>query len=622
MTLPPQAYYQKALTALQNQYQLLNRRYNRVSTLRGIVFLLGVALAYFLFQWNFGAGMLASIAALFGFLYLIKHHTEISDQRSHLQRLVEVHERELRALAHDFQDFDEGKDFVDPDHAYSYDLDIFGRASLFQFLNRSGSLDGRTRLARYLQTPPLSAVLIQSLQAAIQDLGRTPDWLLRFEAIGRGTEESGQERKQLQAWLSEPWHFTNSRLYPVLLRLLPTLFFGALAFWLIPDLPPLQAALGALQAPGWVPGLLFLLNLGVVGRHLKLTAKQQLQVGKQSRVLKAYARLLGEMEDRSSEADYLRKEQEALKVSGEPASAVIHHLGELAGLLDQRLNIVVGLFLNGMLLWDLRYMLKLEKWRRQNGPKLLPWLDLIAEWDALASLGRYAYNHPDYLYPSLGEGEFHLVATELGHPLLRAATRVCNDMALHKSGEFLIVTGANMAGKSTFLRTVGTNLILAHCGAPVCARTYSFVPIPMITSIRAHDSLEDNESYFYAELKQLKKIIDKLDEGPAFVIVDEMLRGTNSHDKQTGSRKFIEQLIQKKGVGMIATHDLALGELAEAYPDYAFNKRFEVDITDGHLTFDYKLQDGVSQNLNATFLMEQMGIMPRENKTSASGTKS
>ena len=199
----------------------------------------------------------------------------------------------------------------------------------------------------------------------------------------------------------------------------------------------------------------------------------------------------------------------------------------------------------------------------------------------------------------------------LGHPLIDPETRVDNDMNLGKPGEFLIITGANMAGKSTFLRTVGVNLILAMNGAPVCAKSYEFVPIPLMTSVRATDSLEDHESYFYAELKRLKMLIDKLKEGkPIFIIVDEMLRGTNSRDKQVGSRKFIEQLIQLKGTGMIATHDLSLGTLADDYPKYARNKRFEVDITDNQLTFDYTLRDGISQNLNATFLMQQMGIMP------------
>jgi DNA mismatch repair ATPase MutS len=183
-------------------------------------------------------------------------------------------------------------------------------------------------------------------------------------------------------------------------------------------------------------------------------------------------------------------------------------------------------------------------------------------------------------------------------------------MSITQPSEFLIITGANMAGKSTFLRTVGVNLVLATCGAPVCASQFSFVPIPLITSVRVTDSLDDNESYFFAELKRLKRIIDQLkSEGTTFIIVDEMLRGTNSKDKQTGSRKFIEQLIRLKGVGLVATHDLSLGTLADEYPNQAFNKRFEVEIADDSLHFDYKLKEGISQNLNATFLMEKMGIM-------------
>ena len=202
-------------------------------------------------------------------------------------------------------------------------------------------------------------------------------------------------------------------------------------------------------------------------------------------------------------------------------------------------------------------------------------------------------------------------AIELGHPLLDPSTRIDNDMNLAKPGEFLIITGANMAGKSTFLRTVGVNLILAMNGAVTCAKSFKFAPIEMLTSVRATDSLQDHESYFYAELKRLKMLIDKLKEGkPIFIIVDEMLRGTNSRDKQEGSRQFIMQLMELKGVGMIATHDLSLGTLQDEFPDYAKNKRFEVDITDGHLSFDYKLRDGISQNLNATFLMKKMGIMP------------
>ncbi|MEL6843331.1 MAG: DNA mismatch repair protein MutS, partial [Bacteroidota bacterium] len=333
--------------------------------------------------------------------------------------------------------------------------------------------------------------------------------------------------------------------------------------WLLPDIPPLRGTLASIQLPGWAPGLIFFLNLGIVGQHLKRTGKKQLQVGKQSRILKAYGKLLGQIENFPAQALLLTAQQKELETKGEKASEAIYRLGELAGMLDQRLNVIIGLLFNGMLLWDIRYVSKLEQWKESYHDQLLPWIDKIGDWDVWQSLSRNHYNYPEHCFPNVLEGEFQLQAQALGHPLLKADTRVCNDMDLGKPGEFLVVTGANMAGKSTFLRTVGTNLILARCGGVVCAERYEFAPIPLITSIRTHDSLEDNESYFYAELKQLKKIIDRLKEGTVFIIVDEMLRGTNSRDKQTGSRKFIEQLIQLRGVGMIATHDLALGELAD-----------------------------------------------------------
>ncbi|MEL7533836.1 MAG: hypothetical protein AAFN10_21155 [Bacteroidota bacterium] len=607
----PQEFYQSHLQKHQKDYEVLNKTYNTISWSRAIVFFVGAGLSYLLFVTSFSLGMLMSVVALFGFLYLIKKHTEISSRRDQLKRVIALHEQELEALAFNFSTFDEGKDFIDPQHAYSYDLDIVGRASLFQYINRTGTETGRQRLVQDLHYPPLEVAAIRERQSAVQDMAKDPQWQIRFQATAQGMEESGKERISLQKWLEEPLFFRLNPWYGRLLWILPTIFFLALAAWLVPDLPPLREALGPYRAPGWVPGLIFFLNLGVIGRHLKRTARQQLQVGKQSRVLKAYGELLAQIETRSSEAELLTRQQKDLETKGEKASEAIRRLGELAGLLDQRLNFLVGLFFNGMLLWDIRYMHKLEGWKEEYADQLLPWIDLIGEWDVWQSFGRNCYNYPAHTFPEVHEGEFSLEAKELGHPLLKADTRVCNDMSLGKPGEFLVVTGANMAGKSTFLRTVGTNLILAHCGAVVCAESYRFAPISLITSIRAHDSLEDNESYFYAELKQLKKIIDRLQEGTAFVIVDEMLRGTNSRDKQTGSRKFIEQLIHLKGVGMIATHDLALGELATEYPDYARNKRFEVDIKEDHLHFDYKLQDGISQNLNATFLMEQMGIMPK-----------
>ena len=538
-------------------------------------------------------------------------HTEVAENREHQTRLQEINEDEIKTLEGDWRHREAGEDLIDHNHPYTYDMDIFGRASVFQYINRTGTILGRKVLSTWIQEPEQDVQTIVDRQKSVKDLAEKIEWSLNFEALGRGKLESEDDSDSIIDWLKEPLFFSTHSLYPKLLWILPGLFFLSIALWLIPDIPAFRESLDFINIPGSVPILFFLLNLIVVGVNLRRTGRQQVQVGKKSGMLRKYATLLEQIEKESFTATKLISDKEKLELNGVKASTAINRLGELTYMLDQRLNVFMGLLLNGALLWDILYQLKLEKWRETYREKLPAWFSVISEWDALVSLGRYAYNRPELIFPEIKEGEFHLQAEELGHPLLDPKTRVDNNVDIGEPGEFLIITGANMAGKSTFLRTVGVNLILSMNGAPVCAKSFSTSPIEMITSVRATDSLDDNESYFYAELKQLKKIIEKLKEGkPVFIIVDEMLRGTNSRDKQVGSRKFIEQLMRLRGVGLVATHDLSLGTLADEYPGKARNKRFEVEIKDNQLDFDYKLRDGISQNLNATFLMQKMGIMP------------
>ena len=545
------------------------------------------------------------------FLYLVKMHTEVADNREHQGRLQNLNEEEIKTLNGDWRERESGKEYIDHSHPFTYDLDIFGRASVFQYVNRTGTILGRKKLSDWIQSPSQDIDEIKARQTAIQDLSEKIDWSLNFQALGLGKLESEDDSTAILTWLEEPLYFSNHKFFSKFLWLLPSLFFLTLALWLIPDIPAFRESLSFIRIPSSAPTLLFLLNLAVVGMNLGRTGRQQVQVGKKSGMLKKYATLLEQIEGEEFKAGKLNSDKEKLTKDGVKASEAINKLGDLTYMLDQRLNVFMGLILNGVLLWDIVYQVRLEKWRETYRNQLPVWFSVISDWDALVSFSRYSYNRPELIFPEITDGPFHLQAEELGHPLLNPETRIDNNVDIGEPGEFLIITGANMAGKSTFLRTIGVNLILAMNGAPVCAKSYSISPIEMITSVRATDSLDDNESYFYAELKQLKKIIEKLKEGkPVFIIVDEMLRGTNSRDKQVGSRKFIEQLMRLKGVGLVATHDLSLGTLSDEYPGKARNKRFEVEIKDDQLAFDYKLRDGISQNLNATFLMQKMGIMP------------
>ena len=277
---------------------------------------------------------------------------------------------------------------------------------------------------------------------------------------------------------------------------------------------------------------------------------------------------------------------------------------------DSRLNFLVGFVLNGLFLWDYHSVYRLEKWKSQYREMFPFWLQMLGQIDAYVSLGNYANNNPDYVYPVISDKNIVFSATKLGHQLIDEDKRVNNDFALERTGTVCIISGANMAGKSTFLRTVAVNFILGMTGVPVCAEEMKFIPSKLFTSMRTTDSLSKNESYFYAELKRLKKLKSMVEEGePVFFILDEILKGTNSADKSLGSKLFLKRLIELKATGLIATHDTSLGEMENEYSGVVINKCFEVEINGESIEFNYKLQDGITHKMNAAFLMKQMGIL-------------
>src|SRR5690606_17581719 len=252
---------------------------------------------------------------------------------------------------------------------------------------------------------------------------------------------------------------------------------------------------------------------------------------------------------------------------------------------------------------------RLEKWKEGNATQLFEWLAAVHETEVVVSLATFAFNHPGYFFPRVNH-ERRLSAKGLGHPLLPEEVRVVNDITLDQKSSVMIVTGANMAGKSTFLRSLGVNMVLALAGAPVCANEFDCPFVDLRSGMRTADSLKENQSYFYAELDRLKSIMDELRRGtPLFILLDEILKGTNSNDKQAGSIELVKQLVNYPCLVVIATHDLVLGELANSFPDRIANYSFEATIENDHLSFDYKLKRGVAQTMNATFLMKKMGII-------------
>ena len=595
----------------------------RISTLRLLLFVAGIAgIIYFRTEsWAVLTGI--ALVTLLPFILLIKYHNRLFHRKDYLEKEAEVNRQELAALDYDTSCFDGGEEFADPAHLYAYDLDVFGTHSLFQYINRTCTEPGRRLLADWLGQHLTKKEDILERQAAVRELAPELKFRQRFRILGLLHKGKAADETELKAWAASPGIFRKSRL----LRVLPATVTGINGVCL------LLVVAGYLPASMW--GVIWTLFVVAGFAFTGKITKIQAVYGKKLQILGTYAGLLRLMETRPMQCRLLKSIKEEIGDEQRKASLSISRLSKLMNELDQRNNMFMYVILNGLFFWELRQIMRIEAWKEQYAGELPQWLDALGQMDALNSLATFAYNHPAYAYPTLldkadmaaakagissdarkagaantgSNARFILRAKALGHPLMHRDRCVRNDIDMEKRPFFIIITGANMAGKSTYLRTIGVNYLLACTGMPVCAEEMEVYPARLITSLRTSDSLTDNESYFFAELKRLKLIIDKLQAGEElFIILDEILKGTNSMDKQKGSFALIKQFMALEADGIIATHDLLLGTLIDLFPENIRNFRFEADITDNELTFSYRLCPGVAQNMNACFLMKKMGI--------------
>ena len=530
------------------------------------------------------------------FFFLVKKNVQLEKKKNKFIELKKLVDDELQALNHSFSHFKNGKEFLDTDHFFSYDLDLFGEGSLFQFLNRTSTVGGSLKLADWLIKPPVDKENIEKRQNAIQELAQIPNWRLHFLANGNLFNETTELNREIKEWSKLELKLNNASKVKWMIRLIPLLT-------IISIIPAITGFSNLFIT------IAILLQWFLMYFFWQRITEYFGYFGRKSELLSKYMQLLRYVEEREFQADYLVELQKKVK-KPESASKVFKQLKSLVKELEYRQNILVGIFLNSVFLWDIRCVYKLWNWHRQNHNKLAEWLNVVSEIDALICLANYSNNQTDFCYPNIHEGGFSFKAKNLGHPLLKADKRICNDLEINGWSKVIVVTGANMAGKSTFLRTVGVNLILGRLGAPVCAEEMTLTPISIYTNMRTTDSLLKDESYFFAELKRLKGVLDRLQKGERiFVILDEMLKGTNSIDKLNGSKELIRKLVEFKSISLIATHDLKLSELEDEYPQRVLNKCFEIKVENDELVFDYLLSDGVTKTMNATFLMKKMGII-------------
>lgn len=590
--------YQERVEKFSEQLKDARRKHTTVAMARLAVF---VILAIALWQ-TYEAGIAAITAILFigavTFLLLVRFATELKGKVEYFEKLVAINENEISAKRGGYISFDDGIEFLLPDHPYVADLDVFGRGSIYQYVNRTCTLLGRRELAALLSGSDLDIERIKQRQEAVAELNPLLDWRQQFQASGMDIEEKADDKEKVLSWLAEPTKFSGKWYY--------TLLFFGLPFVVLTLV--IQAAFGVLSPEVAVSG--FFLQLGIALFFSKDISRYHKAVSERLRVLNKYASLLELIEERRFTSPLLQGLHDRISANGISAGKHFKKLTRILNSFESRQNLLGAIVTNGLFLWDMHNALRLENWKLAFHQDLDQWFDVPASFDALNSLANMAYNRPAFNYPTPEVGPFHLYAEDMGHPLLYEATRIDNDIHLDANSSIILTTGANMAGKSTFLRAVGINLVLAMAGAPVCARSFRFTPTIIYTSMRASDSLLEHESFFYAELVKLKGIIDALEEGQQhiFVLLDEILKGTNSKDQHIGSRALIEQLIRLGASGLVATHDLALGNLEQEYNRKVLNKCFEIAIEDDEMVFDYKFKDGVSQTLNATFLMKKMGI--------------
>lgn len=596
----PENHYTERLSLTAGQLQQVKKQIFRISMLRLALFIAGIAGLYFFF--NQTTLLITCICLTFLPLFiLVKIHNRFFIRKEWLETQARIIQEELQALSGDYSSFEDGKEYVNPEHPYSFDLDIFGRRSLFQSINRTCTFFGKVRLAEWLQNHLHKKTSIEKRQEMIREISEHTLFREQFRVAGLVHHGQSSDAEKIQAWSQSPAQYLHAGWVKAFI-------------W---GVPVINSLLLITSLAGWTSfswlglsfGIFLVLSFGIIKRATYI----QETYGKQLKSLNGYARLIALAKAENWKSAGMQELMERFNLNGQSPIQALQQLSKELDRLDLRNNQFLYVLLEGSIFFQLQEIVRIERWKARYGQHISKWLETVGELDALCSLGTFAYNHPQYTYPELTEKPFCFLATQMGHPLMPASQCVKNDATIPSRPFFLIITGANMAGKSTYLRTIGVNYLLACIGAPVCCERLKLYPNQLITSLRTSDSLSDNESYFFAELKRLKRIIDLLNQGQQlFIILDEILKGTNSMDKQKGSFDLIRQFMQLKANGIIATHDLLLGSLIKQFPEEIRNYCFEADIKENELTFSYKLREGVAQNMNACFLMKKMGIILQE----------
>ena len=600
--------YQQNIAKHQETVESLSKKIKEFSWSRVVVFVFS-AFFIVLLASN-GVAIMVWLVALgggIGFAILMKEHNQATYQKQHAMFLTEINEQETLRQQNQLATFPDGRAFIRRDHPYVADLDVFGSHSLYQLLNRTTTESGSERLAGWLSEAASEAV-IQERQQAVQELAPKLAWRQELQASGKHFTNSQSDFRKLLAWLDEPVHLlphaTKYRAVSVILAVLTTLAllyhmrFAYASDFLLNSLPLIAMV---------IVNVMFLKRLKPVAEAIINSTHENVKT------LGGYQALIGKIEAEEFQSPRLQQLQVAFRQDNFSASQEINALkkilevAQLKGTESMGGNNVYPV-INILWLIDPHWIIRAERWKTRNRAYVKAWADAVGTFEALSSLAGFAHANPSYTFPEVKAGACTIRFTALGHPLLPPDRRVCNDFHLRSSDNIVMITGSNMAGKSTFLRTVGANLVLALAGAPCCAYSGEVTVMQLFSSMRTQDNLEEGVSSFYAELKKIEQLLKLIQSGePVFFLLDEMFKGTNSKDRHRGGFSLIKQLQELNAFGIISTHDLELADEAGKHAlvtNYSFNS----DIREGEMTFDYRLTPGLCRDFNASELMRRSGI--------------
>ena len=595
--MKPDEYYQKKIDHYTARLKQIKKRRNLITLAKLLTFGYMIFLIYLLINHSTQPLLLLGIGAILVFIFLTLWDSQIIYRQHLIEELLRINTLESDYLAGNFSALDQGERFNDPAHPYAHDLDLFGEDSLFQHLNRTVTFSGTQKLVSWLLSLSKDPEVIHSRQQAAEELCAEPEWCQHFRAAGALHPTQALDAVILKSGPTESPFFSKHSTVRLILWIANTI---VIVSWAVTSFTPLPFSISL---------VLSLLQLSALALYIKKINAYHQRLNLFLKTISNYLPLVRLIHDQSFRSPYLQKIRHSLFTPESNSLQALTQLHRIQNSLDQRGNIVIAFILNGLYLKDFHTLLRLDHWRKKYGPDIETWTDVLSEADALISMANYRFNHPAYCLPVICQDRL-LDTEEIGHPLLKSERNVTNDFSIRSLHQIAIVTGANMAGKSTFLRTIGVNLILAQSGNVVCSRYFAFQPMTLFTSMRTTDSLSKDTSYFHAELLRLQQLVNiAQQEDKVFIILDEMLKGTNSVDKLNGSLAFLKRILSYPISGLVATHDLALGELADDFPEHFFNVCFEIVHSGSQITYDYKLHPGISSNMNASILLKQMGLI-------------